>query len=134
MKDCIFCKVARREIPAYIIDENKDTIVILSQENHPLVVTKKHIQDIYELDEDLASAVMKEAVKIAKAVKAGLACDGINLVQSNEPAAGQDVFHFHLHIKPRWYDDNVTLNWDTNKVQPNLLEATMEQIKKHCKS
>lgn len=98
------------------------------------MVTKKHIQDIYELDEDLASAVMKEAVKIAKAVKAGLACDGINLVQSNEPAAGQDVFHFHLHIKPRWYDDNVTLNWDTNKVQPNLLEATMEQIKKHCKS
>jgi histidine triad (HIT) family protein len=130
MKDCIFCKVVRREVPAYIIDENKDVIVFLSYENHPLVVTKKHIPDIYALDENLASAVMIEAVKIAKAVKTGLGCDGVNLVQSNERAADQDVFHFHLHIKPRWHNDKVTFHWDTNKVPAELLEATMGQIKK----
>src|SRR2546426_1576081 len=67
---------------------------------------------------------MREAVKIAKAVKTGLGCDGVNVVQSNGPAAGQDVFHFHLHIKPRWHNDKVTLSWDTNKVQQNLLEGT----------
>jgi histidine triad (HIT) family protein len=130
MNDCIFCKIVKREVPAYIIDENKDTLVFLSHENHPLVVTKQHLQDVYDLDEHVASAVMIEAVKIAKAVKAGLGCDGVNLVQSNGPAAGQDVFHFHLHIKPRWHNDQVILSWDTHTVQPTLLEATMEQMKK----
>jgi histidine triad (HIT) family protein len=71
MNDCIFCKIVKREVPAYVIDENQDTSVFLSHENHPLVVTKQHIPEIYDLDDQVASAVMVEAVKIAKAVKKG---------------------------------------------------------------
>lgn len=105
-------------------------MVFLSHENHPLVVTKRHIPDIYTLDDTLAAAVMVEVVKIAKAVKEGLRCDGVNLVQANEPAAHQDVFHFHFHIKPRWNNDTVLLYWDTEKVSPETLEETEKKIKK----
>ena len=129
MEECIFCKIIRKEVSAYIIDENEDVIVFLSHENHPLVVTKRHIPDIYTMDEKSASAVMMEAVKIAKAVKEGLKCDGVNLVQANEPAARQDVFHFHLHIKPRWLHDTVTLDWDTSKVPSEKLKETRDKIK-----
>jgi histidine triad (HIT) family protein len=129
METCIFCKIIKKEAPAYILDENEDIIVFLSHENHPLVVTKRHIQDIYSMDEKSASAVMIEAVKIAKAVKLGLKCDGVSIVQSNEPAAGQDVFHFHLHIKPRWHNDTTALRWDSRKVSPQNLEVTEEKIK-----
>ena len=105
-------------------------MTFLSLENHPLVVPKRHIPNIYSLDDRSASAVMVEAVKIAKAVKEGVGCDGINLVQANEPAANQDVFHFHLHIKPRWYNDTVILHWNTTKVSPEKLQESMELIKR----
>ena len=130
MEDCIFCKIINRQIPAYILDENEDVVTFLSLENHPLVVPKRHIPNIYALDDRSASAVMVEAVKIAKAVKEGVRCDGVNLVQANEPAANQDVFHFHLHIKPRWYNDTVILHWNTTKVSPEKLQESMELIKR----
>ncbi|HCF84756.1 MAG TPA: HIT family hydrolase [Ktedonobacter sp.] len=130
MEDCIFCKIINRQIPAYILDENEDVVTFLSLENHPLVVPKRHIPNIYSLDDRSASAVMVEAVKIAKAVKEGVRCDGVNLVQANEPAANQDVFHFHLHIKPRWYNDTVILHWNTTKVSPEKLQESMELIKR----
>lgn len=116
MENCLFCGIIDRKIPAHIIDENEQVIVFLSLENHPLIAPKKHIVDIYTLDEPSASAVMKAAVTISKAVKNATKCDGINLIQSNGMAAGQDVFHFHLHIKPRWESDNVTLRWDTRNI------------------
>jgi histidine triad (HIT) family protein len=130
MEDCIFCKIINRQIPTYILDENEDVVTFLSLENHPLVVPKRHIPNIYSLDDRSASAVMVEAVKIAKAVKEGVGCDGVNLVQANEPAANQDVFHFHLHIKPRWYNDTVILHWNTTKVSPEKLQESMELIKR----
>jgi len=130
MEDCIFCKIINRQIPTYILDENEDVVTFLSLENHPLVVPKRHIPNIYSLDDRSASAVMVEAVKIAKAVKEGVRCDGVNLVQANEPAANQDVFHFHLHIKPRWYNDTVILHWNTTKVSPEKLQESMELIKR----
>ena len=130
MEECIFCKIINRQIPTYILDENEDVVTFLSLENHPLVVPKRHIPNIYSLDDRSASAVMVEAVKIAKAVKEGVGCDGVNLVQANEPAANQDVFHFHLHIKPRWYNDTVILHWNTTKVSPEKLQESMELIKR----
>jgi histidine triad (HIT) family protein len=66
---------------------------------------------------------------IARAVKRGLGCDGINLIQANEPAAQQDVFHFHVHVKPRWQNDTVILHWDTRSVSPEALQVSMEKIK-----
>lgn len=130
MDSCIFCKIISKEIPANIIDENDSVLVILSLENHPLIITKKHIKDIYEMDDVSGAAVMKEAVKISKAVKKALNCEGVNLVQSNEPAAGQEVFHFHLHIKPRWINDDINLHWVIKPIDVETREETTEKIKK----
>lgn len=103
-QECTFCQIVAREVPAYIIDENDRVIVFLSLENHPLVVPKEHVPDIYAMPGDVGAAVMEEAIKVAQAVKEGLQCDGVYLSQANGRAAGQDVFHFHLHVYPCWGD------------------------------
>jgi histidine triad (HIT) family protein len=128
MEECIFCKIVNKEIPAHIVDENDDVVVFLSIQGHPLVVTKKHFQNIYELDDHTASVVMKEAVKVAKAVRKGLDCDGVNLVQNNEEAGGQEVFHFHLHIKPRWKDDEVILHFPKESPADDEKKSLAEKI------
>jgi histidine triad (HIT) family protein len=104
MEECVFCRIIRKEQPAFLIEENDSVVVFMSLENHPLVVTKEHIQDIYALHEEAGCAVMKETIKVTKAVKDGLRCNGVYLTQCNEPAARQDVFHFHLHVFPCWED------------------------------
>ena len=107
MEGCIFCRIIARQAPASVIDETDRVIVFLSLEHHPLVVPKAHIPDIYTLDDASGAAIMRETIAIARAVKAGLGCDGVFLAQANEPAAGQDVFHFHLHAYPRWLGDGM---------------------------
>jgi len=130
MEDCIFCKIIKREVTSYIIDENDDVIVFLAFEGHPLVVTKKHIPNIYSLDDASGAAVMKAAVRIANALKKSLHCDGVNLIQANEPAASQDVLHFHLHVKPRWKNDAVHIGWELTQQSPEALTQRREEIKK----
>ena len=129
MDECIFCQIVRGAAPAYIIEENDDVLVILARENHPLVLTKRHIPDVYTLDDGAAAAVMRAAVRIAQALKRGLLCDGVNLVQSNERAAGQDVLHFHLHVKPRYDGDHVILWWEHEHASEEARRATMNVLK-----
>ncbi|HVA96796.1 MAG TPA: HIT family protein [Candidatus Acidoferrales bacterium] len=130
MNDCIFCKIIAKEAPSYIIDENDDVIVFLAFEGHPLVVTKKHFSTIYNLDDVSGAAVMKAAVKVANALKKSLACDGVNVIQANEPVAGQDVMHFHMHIIPRWKNDSVNFGWELKQQAPEMLAQRQEEIKK----
>ena len=119
MESCIFCQIVARKQPSHIIKETDDVIVFVSVEGHPLIVPKNHLTDIFDLDEKVAQNIMLEAVRVSKAVRNHTNCDGINLVQSNGLAAGQDVFHFHLHIKPRWAGDTVVLSWDTRAIKDN---------------
>jgi histidine triad (HIT) family protein len=136
-KACVFCQIARKKAPAYIIDENDEVIVFLSLENHPLVAPKEHIPDIYALSDDTAAHVMEETIRIAKAVKKALQCDGIYLTQSNEPAAGQTVFHFHFHVYPCWEGQEVRAIGhfvqsvtDRENVTREMRTAMMEDIKR----
>jgi len=78
---------------------------------HVLVAPKQHVPDIYGLDEELAAEVMRVAVRVAKAVKQQMRPDGLNLLQANEPAGLQSVFHFHLHVLPRWWRDEIDVHW-----------------------
>jgi histidine triad (HIT) family protein len=126
MTDCIFCKIIRREAPGYIISESDRVVVFVSRHNDPLVVPKKHIKDIYDLDDETGSAVMSELIRIARAVRRGLRCEGVYITQANEPAAGQDVFHFHIHVYPRWKEARRN---QVNLVEDNLRRATMESVK-----
>lgn len=133
---CTFCQIVAREIPAYIIDENDRVIVFLSLENHPLVVPREHIPDIYAMPGDVGAAVMEETIKVARAVKKSLHCDGVYLTQANELAAGQDVFHFHLHVYPCWGDRGRTAIGafvgsitDREKVTEEVKAATADKVR-----
>jgi histidine triad (HIT) family protein len=126
MDDCIFCKIINHQVPSFIIAENDNVIAFVSRHNDPLVVPKKHVKDIYELDDQTGSEIIKELNKIAKAVKKGLGCDGVYITQANEPAAGQDVFHIHFHVYPKWNDEaknEVALTEDAER------QITMEKVK-----
>ena len=101
MNTCSFCRIIARQAPGYIIDEHDLVITFLSLENHPLVVPKQHIANIYSLDDVTGHAMMSTLITIANTVKNRMACDGVYITQANEPAAGQDVFHLHFHVYPR---------------------------------
>jgi histidine triad (HIT) family protein len=126
MDNCIFCKIINRQAPSYIIEENSNVIVFLSLENHPLVVPKKHIVDIYTLDEDTGNSIMSELIKISKAVKKGLGCDGVYITQANEAAAGQDVFHIHFHVYPQWADRRQS---EKGIIENSVRELVLHKIK-----
>ena len=129
MIDCVFCRIIRRELPSHIVCEDDHVIVFMSLENHPLVVPKPHFTDIFELDDIHAAKVMQTAVRVARATRAATGCDGITVSQANGAAASQDVFHFHLHIKPRFTNDGVTVQWDTRTVQDATRQHLCESIK-----
>ena len=125
---CIFCRIVRRQVSAYVITEDDHVIVFLSKENHTLVVSKRHIPNIYALDEITGAHLMKAAVQIARAVKAGLQCEGVYLTQANEPAAGQDVFHLHLHVYPRWQAVDFRTQQTSEQVTEQDKQDTLQKI------
>ena len=125
---CTICRIIHRALPGYIIEENEALIVFLTLENHPAVSPKAHVPDIFALDEATGALMMTETIRIAKAVKAGLQCDGVYLTQANGSAAGQDVFHFHLHVYPRWHDESLTRYWNDEQADDTLKQVTQEKI------
>jgi histidine triad (HIT) family protein len=127
-EDCVFCRIIQHQAPAYVITEDEHIIVFLSMENHPLVVSKRHIPDIYSLDEATGAHIMRAAIAVARAVKVGLACEGVYLTQANEPAAGQDVFHFHLHIYPRWRAVDFRSQQSSRQVSEADKQETLRKI------
>lgn len=104
-RSCLFCRIARKEAPASIIYEDNEVMAFLDirpvQEGHTLVIPKKHQKNIYAISEETVAYLFKIVKKIAWAVKQGVDAQGISIIQNNESAAGQVVFHFHVHIIPR---------------------------------
>ena len=118
--DCIFCKIAAGEIPSATLYEDDDFRVILdlgpASKGHALIIPKEHYRNLYDIDEELASKAIVLAKKMVKKMTDVLGCYGYNIVQNNEEAAGQTVFHFHMHLIPRYKDDNVGLGWNMGKL------------------
>lgn len=116
MSDCIFCKIAAGEIPSATIYEDDDFRVILDMgpatRGHALILPKKHFADVTEISEETAAKVLPLAAKIGTAMKKSLGCAGFNLVQNNGTAAGQTVFHFHVHVIPRYEDGPQIVSWN----------------------
>lgn len=105
-KDCIFCKIVAGEIPSNTIYEDEDFRVILdlapASKGHALILPKDHYADLYEIDEEVAGRAMKLAKKLVMHMTDVLDCDGFNVLQNNHEVAGQTVFHFHIHLIPRY--------------------------------
>ena len=112
--DCIFCKLANGAIPTNTVYENDEFKVIMDvapiSKGHCLVIPKQHFDNALTADSEILSKAMVIAAGIGKAAMKALKCDGVNIVQNNGVAAGQTVFHLHLHVIPRWDEDGVCLN------------------------
>jgi histidine triad (HIT) family protein len=112
-RGCVFCAIIGGQAPAEVVFEDEETLAFMdinpANPGHTLVIPKRHVRNIYELGEETAAAVMKTVVSVARAIKRALHPDGMNLVQSNERAGGQEIFHFHIHVIPRWYGDGLRL-------------------------
>ena len=130
--NCIFCKIANGEIPSKTIHEDEEFRVILdlgpATKGHALILPKNHYKNVYELPDDAAASVMKLAKKMAVTMTEKLSCDGFNLVQNNGEAAGQTVFHFHMHLIPRYENDGQQIGWAAGESTSEELEAVKKLI------
>ena len=110
MADCIFCKIIAGEIPSYTIYEDEEFKVFLdispASKGHALIVPKAHYANLYDIDEEVAARAMKLAKKLATRMTKVFGCEGFNLLQNNNETAGQTVFHFHMHLIPRYENAN----------------------------
>ena len=131
--DCIFCKIAAGEVPATKIYEDAEVLAFMNL--HPtnkgqvLVIPKDHVENIYGLSEELAARIMLATKKLAIAVKNGVDADGVNLIMNNEEAAGQIIFHAHMHIIPRFNDDGLK-SWPAIDYNEGEIEEWREKVRK----
>ena len=136
MKDenCIFCKLANGEIPTATLYEDEDFRVILdlgpATKGHALILPKEHYANLYEIDEEIAGKAFKLAKKMVTELTEVLGCDGYNVVQNNGEAAGQTVFHFHMHLIPRYKDDNAGFGWKVGTLTDADRDDILERLKK----
>ena len=134
MSDCIFCKIANGDIPSATLYEDDDFRVILdlgpATKGHALILPKAHYADLTEIPEELAGKATGVAKKIVTAMKAALPCDGYNVVQNNGEAAGQTVFHYHVHLIPRYVNDHAGVSWKPGELTDEVKEEVLEKARK----
>ena len=133
--NCIFCKIIAGEIPSNTIYEDDEFKVILdlapAAKGHALILPKEHYADIYEIDEEVAGKAMKLAKKLAIHMTEVLGCDGFNILQNNHEVAGQTVFHFHMHLIPRYKEakNNDVLKWSEETFSSEEMAEIKEALK-----
>ena len=134
-EDCIFCKIAKGDIPSATVYENGEFRVILdispANYGHTLIITKEHFDNIFSMDAETAAKLFSLATVVARAIKAETNCDGLNIVQNNGEVAGQTVNHFHLHLIPRFKDDGIKLTWAQKETVAEEQEKLAKAIRKH---
>ena len=134
--DCLFCKIVAGEIPATVVASDERTVTFMdinpATRGHALVIPRTHVRDLLEIDPDDLAAVVQAAQRYAKVAKATLPADGINLINSCGAAAWQTVFHFHMHVVPRYADDPLELPWVPAPGDMEQIQATGAELKEQC--
>jgi histidine triad (HIT) family protein len=130
--DCLFCKIVAGELPATIVGEDERTIAFMdinpATRGHALVVPRAHARDIYAIDPADLQAVALAAQRLATRARDKLGADGVNLLNSNGPAAWQTVFHFHVHVIPRYEGDPLRLPWVPRSGDMDEIKAAAAQL------
>ena len=130
--DCIFCKILAGEIPATIVDEDERTIAFMdiapATRGHALVIPRAHSADLLSVEPEDLRAVALAAQRLAARGKARLRADGVNLLNSCGRAAWQTVFHFHVHVIPRYEDDPLRLPWVPAAGDPAAIAAAAQEL------
>ncbi len=131
--DCIFCKLANGEIPTMSLYEDENFNVIFDAGpatfGHALILPKEHYANIYEIDEETLAKAHVLAKKMATIMTEVFEADGFNILQNNNEAAGQSVFHFHIHLIPRYANDNAIGMWTPGKQDQEKLAGAIKEIK-----
>lgn len=138
MDNCIFCKIIKGDIPSTKIYEDDHVLAFLDisqvTKGHTLVIPKRHIKDLYEMDEDTASHLFRVVPKITRAIMDAMGAKGLNVAINNREVAGQTVFHSHIHLIPRYSDqDGFTIRFTNNMDQYSQddLITIGQQIQNH---
>jgi histidine triad (HIT) family protein len=137
MTDCIFCKIISGAIPAEILYENDKALAVLDinpiHYGHALILPKQHCKDFLELSEESYHSILQAAKIVTGALVQGLTLEGYNLFSNNGTIAGQSVFHFHLHVTPRYRDDNIRFVLNLKKYSDGDLKRYGTMIRKFIK-
>jgi len=133
VEDCLFCKIVAGDIPAQRIDEDEHTIAFMDinpwTRGHALVIPREHTPNLYEISDEELARTAAAAKRLATRMKERLGCDGINLLNSCEPAAWQTVFHFHIHVIPRYDDDPLRLPTKPEEGDPDEIAKVAEELR-----
>jgi histidine triad (HIT) family protein len=131
--NCVFCKIVAGQIPATVVHEDEHMLAFmdLGQVNpgHVLVAAKAHVENIYGLDDVQASALMRTAARVARAIRDAFSPKGLSVYQANGKPAGQTVFHFHVHLVPRHEDDGMAFTWPAKNPPRERLEEYAAKIR-----
>ena len=131
--DCIFCKVVAGEIPGEEIDSDDRTVTVMdinpATRGHAVVITRTHAADLFELDDEDLLAAMQAVRRVGERMKQALEPAGFNILHNIGRAAWQSIFHFHVHVIPRYEDDPLRLPWLPEPADPAELAQTAAQIR-----
>jgi histidine triad (HIT) family protein len=133
MDNCVFCKIVAKQIPATMVREDEHTLAFMDigqvNPGHVLVAVKRHAENLYALDDAQAAAVFQAAARLARAIREAFAPQGLSVYQANGKAAGQTVFHFHVHLVPRHERDGMELSWPVKNPPREKLTEYAEKIR-----
>lgn len=133
MADCIFCAIVAQQIPSTVVAQNAQALAIMdinpANDGHVLVLPKPHSPDLFELLPEVGAEVMRLCLQVAQALRTSLRPDGLNLLQASGEAAGQEVFHTHFHLLPRWQGDMVLQWWETRSGDADRIQRVAAQIR-----
>jgi histidine triad (HIT) family protein len=131
--DCIFCQITAGEIPAQIVAEDERTVSFMDiapgSPGHALVIPRRHARDLWEIEPEELAAVMEAAQRLALRMPERLGADGVNLLNSNGAAAWQTVFHFHVHVLPRYENDPLRLPWTPTPGDSGEIAALADRLR-----
>ncbi len=130
--DCLFCRIVSGEIPATLVAEDERTVAFMdinpATKGHALVIPRDHAPDLLSIPQEDLDACMRASQRLARRIKERLGADGINLINSCGPAAWQTVFHFHVHVVPRYADDPLELPWTPKPGDEEEIKAAAREL------
>ena len=133
MADCLFCGIIAGSIPGQVVDSDERTVAFMdiapAAPGHALVVPREHSADLLEIGAEDLSATVLAAQRLARRMKEALNADGINVINACGPAAWQTVFHFHLHVIPRYEDDPLKLPWVPQEGDPDQIAEVAQKLR-----
>ena len=138
MADCVFCKIVAGEIPCTKVFEDGLCLAFMDvgpiSPGHTLLVPKTHYETIHQMPADEAAHLAQHIPLLAAAVQKAVRAEGINVLQNNGACSGQEVFHVHVHLIPRWPQDGLGFRWPAKQADPEVLKQLADAIAKHLRS